>query len=319
MRSVVCLFQNYPPVCLGGAEFAAHNFNKLLLSHGYTVKVYLMTHAEYPAIFEGVPITVVQNFTQVPVDSNTILISQLWAAKCARTLFEMKNPALYIECIHYVDRTVLWPYPWTAKKNIHYVFNSQDTRRRALEIAGWLESTPHSVIPPLCSPGFGQVRAHPEKYPWITLVNFSEDKGASILNGLAERDPEHAYVAVRGSHGTQTVPNIHVTLLEPTLDMESIYAQTRILVVPSTYETWSMVASEANTRGIPVVASDGIPALKENCGDAALYVERTDCGGWLAAFKTIEANYEEYSKRALTRQHSSEAALLGLVNQCEKN
>lgn len=316
MRSVVCLFQNYPPVCLGGAEFAAHNFNKLLLSHGYTVKVFIMTNETYPATFEGVSITTVRNLTQVPVDSNTILLSQLWAAKYAHTLFEMKNPALYIECIHYVDRTVLWPFPWTSKKNIHYVFNSQDTQRRALEIAGWLESTPHCVIPPLCLSGFGQVRAQPQNYPWITLVNFNEDKGASIFNALAERDPEHAYVAVRGSHGTQTMPNSHVTLLEPTLDMESIYAQTRILVVPSTYETWSMVASEANARGIPVVASDGIPALKENCGDAAVYVERTDHSGWLEAFKTIEANYEEYSKRALTRQYNSEKALLELI---EKN
>jgi glycosyltransferase involved in cell wall biosynthesis len=315
MRSVVCLVQNYPPVCLGGAEFAAHNFNKLLLSHGYSVRVFLLTNENYPTVFEGVPITVVQNFTQVPVDSNTILISQLWAAKCAHTLFEMKNPALYIECIHYVDRTVLWPYPWTAKKNIHYVFNSQDTRRLALEIAGWLESTPHSVIPPLCVSGFVQVRTQPEKYPWITLVNFSEDKGASIFNGLAERDPEHAYVAVRGSHGSQCVPNSHVTLLEPTLDMESVYAQTRILVVPSTYETWSMVASEANARGIPVVASDAIPALKENCGDAALYVERMDHSGWLAAFKTIEANYEEYSKRAINRRYNSEDAILALLGK----
>lgn len=309
---VVWIVHNYPPVCLGGGEFAAHRINTLLLKHGFEVTVYVVSREAYPEAFEGVRIVCTSNPYNIPIDSETILVSQLWAARMAQTLFEMKKPKHYIEFIHYVDRTVLFPYPWTNRTNITYVFNSHDTKQRALAIAPWLSSLRSHIVRPIVAGDGCGARKDQSAYPWITLVNFSSDKGAHIFNALAEKDIGRSYVAVRGSHGEQVLPSEHVTLLSHTLDMESIYAKTRILCVPSTYETWSMVASEANARGIPVVTCDHIPALQENCGDAALYVKRDNIDEWVSALIKIESDYELYSTRAKARCYTSEQAIVDL-------
>jgi hypothetical protein len=314
---VVWVVHNYPPVCLGGAEFAAHRINTLLLKHGFKVIVYVISREVYPSEFEGVPIVCTLNPYNIVVDSDSILVSQLWAARVAHTLFEMKKPHHYIEFIHYVDSTVLFPYPWTTRTNITYVFNSSDTQQRALKIAPWLASVTTHRIRPLVF-GKGEIRTNIDKYPWITLINFSSDKGAHVFNSLAEKDIHHKYVSVCGSHGDQVKPSEHVALLPCTLDMESIYENTRILLVPSTYETWCMVASEANARGIPVIACDTIPALQENCGDAALYVRRSDVDAWIAAITTIESGYAAFSTQATKRCYTSEGSILELFSG-EKN
>jgi glycosyltransferase involved in cell wall biosynthesis len=135
-------------------------------------------------------------------------------------------------------------------------------------------------------------------YPWITLVNFNKDKGADIFNQLALIDQTRKYVGIKGSHGAQEKPVSQIELIDPTFDMEHIWKHTRILVVLSTYETWSLVASEAMLRGIPVVAANHIPALKENCENAAVYVNRTNLDECISAFDTIELNYEMYSEKS---------------------
>jgi glycosyltransferase involved in cell wall biosynthesis len=233
------------------------------------------------------------------LDPGTIVVSQLWATRSAHLLFDRNTSCKYIEFVHYVDNTVISPYPWTMRE-FTMVYNSNDTKERALKIGNWLQSKPSFLLPPIIElPQTDySIRTNWNEYNWITLVNFNKDKGADIFNQLASIDHLHKYVGIKGSHGTQEVPVTQVELLNPTFDMEQIWKNTRILVVLSTYETWSMVASEAMMRGIPVVAANHIPALKENCGDAALYVDRTNLTECISAFQQIEANYEYYSKKS---------------------
>jgi glycosyltransferase involved in cell wall biosynthesis len=321
MPKAAWILHNYPPVVLAGAEFAAHRINLWLLKEGWTVRVYIVGQAaEYPAEFEGVPITCARNCYDLPIDSDTLLLSQLWAARQAHMVVDMKR-LKYIEFVHYVDNTVVSPYPWTTRRDFLMVYNSLDTQKRALEIGGWLSTVKSVLMPPLITDvpaSLSQVeekRSARAEARWITLVNFSTDKGADIFNSCATMNEKEGreFVGIAGSHGQQEKPCARVQVLTATLDMESVWAKTRILVVPSKYETWSMVASEALLRGIPVVAADHIPALKENCGDGALYVPRDDVGAWLRALDTIEAEYEQYSQKArsvsLSKKPDQEANL----------
>ena len=293
---------NYPPVVLAGAEFAAHRINLWLLKQGWTVHVYIVGQpAVYPAEFEGVPITCVSNCYDLPIESDTLLLSQLWAARQAHMVVDMKR-LKYIEFVHYVDNTVVSPYPWTVRRDFLMVYNSLDTQKRALEIGGWLSTVKSVLMPPLIADVPTQLSEAEQRAEarWITLVNFSTDKGADIFNSCATMNEKEGreFVGIAGSHGQQEKPCARVQVFPATLDMESVWAKTRILVVPSKYETWSMVASEALLRGIPVVAADHIPALKENCGDGALYVKQDDVTAWLRALDTIEAEYEQCSQKA---------------------
>ena len=309
------ILHNYPPVILGGAEFAAHRINLWLLKQGWTITVYILDCGQptsYPDEFEGVKIVTVRNAFAIQPVPNTFLLSQLWATRTARTLAEM-NKLHYIEFVHYVDNTVISPYPWTTRRDFVMVYNSLDTKKRALEIGPWLQDVQSVLMHPIVEPVDPVIRTSFSEYPWITLVNFSEDKGAPVFNVLAAasaaQGKERKFVGIAGSHGKQESPSEHVTMLPATLDMESIWAKTRILVVPSKYETWSMVATEACMRGIPVIAAEHIPALLENCGDGALYVGRENVGAWLEALDIIEANYAYYSEKVLLRKFNPLPAL----------
>jgi hypothetical protein len=311
-RHLCWILQNYPPAVLGGAEFATHRLTLWLQQQGWTAQVYIIpgglkSPTDYPAEFEGVPIQYCHNLYSLQFPPGAIVCSQLWAAKAARTVAEMRGTP-YIEFVHYVDATVLSPWPWTTRRNFRMVYNSEDTRRRALELAGWMRDVPTSVLPPTVWPVSAAPSAAPslEERPWIVLVNTSEDKGAKQFAAMAAHSANEGsgrtYVGVRGAHGAQYACGDAVQILEPTLDMETVWSKARILVVPSTFETWSMVATEAMAHGIPVVAADHIPALRENCGpDAAVYVPRDATDAWLDAFARIEADYATWSAAARAR------------------
>lgn len=322
MKTIVWVLHNYPPVTLAGAEFAAHRINKWLLTQGYSITVYIQSNESYPSEFEGVHIKPMKPFDcyTMNLEPGTIIVSQLWATRAAHSIYDRNPYCKYIEFVHYVDRTVISPYPWTTR-DFTLVYNSNDTKERSLAIGGWLTSKPSFVLPPFIDtpPHPPTPRTNVIKYKWITLVNFNKDKGADIFNQLATNDQSRNYVGIKGSHGTQETPVAQVELLHPTLDMEDIWNNTRILVVLSTYETWSMVASEAMLRGIPVVAANHIPALHENCGDAAVYVNRTNVNECIAAFNDIEANYAEYSAKCCAQAKLSNVIELARIFDSGKN
>ena len=58
-------------------------------------------------------------------------------------------------------------------------------------------------------------------------------------------------------------------------ELARLYSSAVCLLFPSFYEGFGLPALEAMAHGCPVVAS-GIPALREVCGDAALYCDPND-------------------------------------------
>jgi glycosyltransferase involved in cell wall biosynthesis len=115
-----------------------------------------------------------------------------------------------------------------------------------------------------------------EEYPvlasfdnrFVTLINPCAGKGLPIFLELARRMPEVPFAAVP-TWGTTAadlellrgLPN--VTVLAPADDVDEIYRQTRVALVPSLWaEARSRVTLEAMARGIPVLASN-VDGMKE--------------------------------------------------------
>lgn len=125
----------------------------------------------------------------------------------------------------------------------------------------------------------------------VTLVNLYEPKGPTTFYALAERFPDLPFLAVHGAYGAQVVrrdlPNVeHVPHMDGDHMRDEVYARTRILLVPSDYESWGRVGVEAMASGIPVVAHP-TPGLLESLGDAGIFVDRRNLDGWEDAIRGL--------------------------------
>lgn len=126
------------------------------------------------------------------------------------------------------------------------------------------------VMPfPVYGPGpFPQLAC--SECPFVTLVNPCAYKGISIFLDLAGKFLGVRFAAVPTWGTTRAdlaalrrLPNI--TILKPADDIDEIFRQTRVLLMPSLWmEAFPLLPVEAMLRGIPVIASDagGLPEAK---------------------------------------------------------
>ncbi len=96
----------------------------------------------------------------------------------------------------------------------------------------------------------------------VTLINACGYKGIDIFLALADAMPDVPFLAVEG-WGTTDRDRValaarhNVELLPGTDDMDEVYAQTRVLLMPSLWdEAFGYCSVEAMLRGIPVLAAD---------------------------------------------------------------
>lgn len=137
----------------------------------------------------------------------------------------------------------------------------------------------------------------------ITIINCSQDKGIKTAWRVAEQMPDRRFLGVKGGYGHQVEPRaLNFTTIPTVADMRTVWTQTRILLVPSSFETWAMVGIEAMCSGIPVIAHP-TPGLQESLADAGIFVDRDDIDGWVAAIERLDDpdEYRQLSERALGR------------------
>lgn len=138
----------------------------------------------------------------------------------------------------------------------------------------------------------------------IALINLTQAKGGNLLWELAGLMPERRFLAVRGAYGNQIVHQRHnVEMVAHTPDVvEQVYARTRVLLVPSQYESWGRVAIEAACSGIPVIAHP-TPGLLEALGEAGIFADRRKANDWRRALDALDdpSFYAEASQRARAR------------------
>ena len=152
----------------------------------------------------------------------------------------------------------------------------------------------------------------------VTMINPHPVKGLDTFIGIAKRLPAVSFLLQESWKLTgEALAALEVQLAElPNVrfahrvsDMRSVYRQTRLLIAPSRWEEgFGMVALEAQSCGIPVIASrrGGLP---EAVGDGGVLIDDyANVDAWVSAIGQVLSDatrYQDYAERA--RRHASSA------------
>ncbi len=145
------------------------------------------------------------------------------------------------------------------------------------------------ILPPPTDYRYFDLGIDPIKNEYITLINLNKNKGGEIFEQIAKAMANKKFLGVIGSYDEQIIPKLpNVRIVEKSVNIKDYYAITRILVMPSEYESWGITATEAMSSGIPVICTE-TPGLLENCGKAAIYVKkRDDIKAWVKAISDLD-------------------------------
>ncbi|MER6975693.1 glycosyltransferase family 4 protein [Streptomyces carpinensis] len=141
---------------------------------------------------------------------------------------------------------------------------------------------PSLVSPPPINPD--QYRTTPGQL--VTLNGSTAAKGADVLAAVAEQLPDIRFLVVRAA-GHQVLLGLPNVELVDRMDPRQLYARTRLLLMPSTRESYGRVGVEAMLSGIPVIAAP-LPGIREALGHAAVYVPRDDPARWAAEIRRLD-------------------------------
>lgn len=105
---------------------------------------------------------------------------------------------------------------------------------------------------------------------YVTIINPSGIKGIDIFMKIAQSLPHVSFAAIPTWSTTEVELErmksmSNISILKPEEDIDIIYYQTKVLLVPSLWgEAFGQVVVEAMLRGIPVIASNvgGLPEAK---------------------------------------------------------
>ncbi|MGW0905036.1 glycosyltransferase family 4 protein [Streptomyces sp. NPDC002853] len=297
----------FPPEHNAGAEHMLVSMLRPLVERGHDVQVWLsrygQVHKEYE--YRGIRVIPLESRLDYPtaIRRADVVLAHLETVPPTASQARGYGKPLIVVC-HNTHKPTFRDA--AAGGTALAVYNSQWMEREAeMFFAEYPKSTrPESsliVRPPVFA---GEYATKPGKA--FTLVNCNPEKGGKVLEALARRMPEQQFLAVRGAYGTQILPDLpNVEIVEHVdgQDMrEKVYGRTRVLLMPSSYESWGRAGIEALASGIPVVAHP-TPGLCESLGEAGIFVDRSDTDGYEAVLRKLAsaAEYRLASKRAKAR------------------
>lgn len=256
----------YPPKHNAGGEIYLHNMAKFLISRGHQVRV-LLHEAAYHNIkqvynYEGVEVFPrLRNLEEHFIWADRVITHlgfTSWTVAVARVF---KKPVFFA-----VHNTHHYSCVSDAFSPVGIIYNCHAAKEKLKY------PQPNIVLhPPVDYRKYDQ-GLDTSKNEYITLINLNENKGGHIFWGIARAMTDKKFLAVKGGYDPQIIEDApNVTVIEHTHDILPIYRQTRVLLMPSEYESWGMTATEAMCNGIPVICTPTF-GLKENCGEAAIYI-----------------------------------------------
>lgn len=289
---VCAFFHKYPPYHNAGAEWMAHALLRDLVRRGHRVDVLVNRGGTGPEEFEGVAIDRFVN----PV--------QEAAAKADVILTHLDMTRYGILAGHHFGKPIVHLLHNDRQIQFHRI-REMDA---SLLIANseWISKVyadwpgPFAVVHPPVEPDEYRVRVW-DGHDRVTLMNLSEAKGGPLFWRLAQALPDRRFLAVLGAYARQEKPDripSNVMLVANTPDVVAeVYARTRILLMPSSYESWGRCAVEAACSGIPTIAHP-TPGLVEALGTAAVWLDRDDDDAWIRAINRLFDDPVEYRSRS---------------------
>lgn len=254
----------------GGGEIMLHEIMKQFVQDGYLADAVGTTNTGEPEVMDGVNVYHGSEYRDIDLEPYDIIITQF-------------AEALYIT-----------PRAKALKKKVVYiVHNTMDETNKYL----------HSERPDFAIFNTEWVRAfhkydgpsivvHPPVYAeahkttpgsMVTLINLVPPKGSNMFYNLAIRLPRIQFLGVEGGYWKdqqQYIRRPNITFQKNTSNMkDDVWARTKVLLVPSVYESYGMVAVEAMAGGIPVIAAQ-TPGLKESLDYAGIFPRSTSIKDW---------------------------------------
>lgn len=296
MPKIVAYVHAYCPDHNAGAETTLHDIMKNLVSNGWEATVVLKNIRNIPRReyhIDGVHVIQAGDKREILhwLPKADVTMSHL---ECSERTHILSN-AYGIPTIHLVHNTHPLTVKWQARAsaliiNTDWISNEPEWQRF---------DKPKMVLNPPINPKEYETD-HGKK---VTLVNLWEDKGSAVFYEMARRFPSVQFLGVKGGYGEQVIKDLpNVTIMEHTDDMRKVYSDTKVILMPSKYESFGRVGVEAMASGIPTIAHP-TPGLKESLGDAGTFADREDYDAWETALKDIlkPVKYGKASKLAKAR------------------
>lgn len=295
---VVAMVHLFPPRHNAGAEVMLVNLLRPLVKRGHTVEAVLSRQdggSTEPYEYDGITVRPRVDDPQPYVRTADFVITHLENTPRAVALCKGYARPLAILCHNTFDQTRKQidnaaGLPGAVVFNSHWMRAELGNRTNGLVVRPPVDATDYATTPG----------------DRVTLVNLSPTKGGNLFWSLAQRMPDVKFLAVTGAYGDQVVqalPNVEIVdHIDGRSMRDTVYGQTKILLVPSDYESWGRVGVEAMCSGIPVIAhpTDG---LKESLGAAGTFVDRRDEDDWESEIRRLlkPAAWQAASKKAKAR------------------
>jgi hypothetical protein len=285
---VLAVVHGYLPDLAAGSERMVQHMLAALPAEEFAVSVLSFNGSQPRYVSEGIPVKVGYS----PDEAPDIIITH--HGQASRVTLDLANeyPEARIVAVFHNDR-----YDIDDLVRLNADLNVYNTRWVQCSLNG----TGIVIHPPLEMDRHFVVQTGHK----VTMVNLQANKGVHTFSDLAARMPDTEFLGVTGTHGEQLMTESHnnVTVWPVEQDMRKVWAQSRVVLMPSAYESFGMVAAEACASGIPVIAHP-TPGLVECLGFAGIFVDRDDIPGYERALNlllTDEKHYAERSDMALVR------------------
>lgn len=288
---VLFLCHLWLPNHCAGAETTAAAFAKKLVEQGHQVTVQLsMPHPMYvtgPYMHEGSAIYPYVDqadplrWLAAPEGKPDLIVTYLMNTLRASILGDMHKIPV-INLMHNAHGKTKADCRWGAKL---LVYNTEWMRA---DVESWWRGSQESEPPRgiVIRPPIFPADYKTKPGTCITLINLFEEKGSEIFYALAERFPRLKFLGVCGAYGEQDIrkmPNVEIIPHVAAHAMrDQVYARTRVLLMPSSYESYGRAGVEAACSGIPTIATP-TPGLLEALGDGGVFADRGDLDAWTAA------------------------------------
>lgn len=312
----ICQRSYFGATDAGGAERMLHALLSHLVVQGWEAEAVITNYTGDPIVVDGVTVYNVRgerNIRQAVVGAD-VIITHLSTSMIAKRVGRDSG----IPVVQLIHNTNEYTRGFLGSGCDMAVYNSEWVRdfhgSNQLGIIQEVESKhsvalkvrksstwPYVVVrPPVVSPDLRQPGG-PDGY--VTLVNLVPNKGPDVFYEMARRNPRLKFRGVVGGYEPhdqvfQFLPNVEI---HPHIrDMSSIYGQASIVLMPSKYESYGMVAVEALQYGVPAITSP-TPGLQEALGSSGWFRDRDDLDAWDKALRWSLDNYDARSGAAHQR------------------
>lgn len=312
---VTALIHLFPPEHCAGSETTLHAALRSLVRRGHTVNVICANSRTAPYAIDGIsvvrpPRRGVQSWLESYVSGSDLLVTHLDLTSQAMML-AMATKIPLVHFVHNDAQLMCWrvdarvPY-----KNALTVYNSHWLAAKPSSYGG-LTMPPEWVGPSIVlHPVVEKEHYECERGSKITLVNPTPGKGVETFKALARLLPQRKFLAVEGGYGEQMIvaPDVtpkrgalpaggNIAWMAHTPDIRMVFRRTKILLMPSDYESFGRVGIEAACCGIPTIAHP-TPGLKEAFGDAGIFHDRNDIPAWFNEVERLMTDDVYYHKRS---------------------